>query len=349
MSQLPRLLLVGNFLSAVGQNRAMIEDLAERLRDFASMVICVSPYRIGWIRGAHMLSAAVYRCREYDLAVIDLYSGRAFIWGEALSLFLASLRRPFVLVLRGGALPDYARRYPQRVKACLARASAIITPSRYLMEQMRPYRADLCLVPNPLNVSAYAFRLREEPQPHLVWLRAFHEMYNPLLALQVGALLAVDFPDMRLTMVGPDKGDGSLRRLQRLIVELDFADRITLVDGVPKTQISYWMNRGDIFLNTTSVDNTPVSVLEAMACGLCVVSTNVGGIPYLLEHEHDTLLVTPGNPEAMAGAVRHILTAPGLAKRLSYNAHRKAGQFDWSVILPQWVTLLTSVAAEDTV
>ena len=64
------------------------------------------------------------------------------------------------------------------------------------------------------------------------------------------------------------------------------------------------MNNGDIFLNTTGVDNAPVSVVEAMACGLCVVSTNVGGIPYLLEHEYDSLLVPSNDPAAMATAVR---------------------------------------------
>jgi glycosyltransferase involved in cell wall biosynthesis len=103
------------------------------------------------------------------------------------------------------------------------------------------------------------------------------------------------------------------------------------------------MSQGDIFLNTTNVDNTPVSVLEALACGLCVVSTDVGGIPYLLEHEEDALLVPPDDAEAMAAAVRRVLTEPGLAERLSRNARKKAEGFDWSVVLPQWERLLLEV------
>lgn len=92
------------------------------------------------------------------------------------------------------------------------------------------------------------------------------------------------------------------------------------------------------------MDNAPVTVTEAMACGLCVVSTAVGGIPYLLTHEEDALLVPPNDPEAMAAAVRRILAEPGLARRLSENARKKTEKFDWSVILPQWEALLTSVA-----
>jgi glycosyltransferase involved in cell wall biosynthesis len=93
------------------------------------------------------------------------------------------------------------------------------------------------------------------------------------------------------------------------------------------------------------VDNTPVSVLEAMACGLCVISTNVGGIPYLLQDEHDALLVPSGDDGAMAKAVRRVLTEEGLADRLSCNARRKVEQFDWSYILPKWERVLIDVAA----
>jgi glycosyltransferase involved in cell wall biosynthesis len=75
-----------------------------------------------------------------------------------------------------------------------------------------------------------------------------------------------------------------------------------------------------------------------------VVSTNLGGIPHLPEREHDTLLVSPDDPATMDTAVRRLLTEPGLAERLSHNARQKAEQFDWSVILPQWEALLTSVA-----
>jgi glycosyltransferase involved in cell wall biosynthesis len=213
------------------------------------------------------------------------------------------------------------------------------------MEHMRPYRSDLRLLPNALNLNAYRYKLRRQPQPDLVWLRAFHEIYNPSLALKAGELLAAEFPGMQLTMIGPDKGDGSLQRFLQLARERNLIDRVSLPGKISKREVPNWMDKGDIFLNTTNVDNTPVSVLEAMASGLCVVSTNVDGIPYLLEHEQDALLVPPDNPVAMAAAVRRLLTEPGLAERLSRNARRKAAQWDWSVILPQWESLLTSVAS----
>jgi glycosyltransferase involved in cell wall biosynthesis len=112
------------------------------------------------------------------------------------------------------------------------------------------------------------------------------------------------------------------------------------VQGVPHDEVPTWLSKGDIFLNTTDFDNTPISVLEALACGLCVISTNVGGIPYLLDDEHDGLLVPPDDVQAMTDAVRRLLTESDLATRLSQNGRDKAESFDWSRVYPQWETLL---------
>jgi glycosyltransferase involved in cell wall biosynthesis len=156
-------------------------------------------------------------------------------------------------------------------------------------------------------------------------------------------ILATQFPDVHLSMIGPDKGDGSRHSVHQLANDLRIGQLITFRGPVPKAEVPFWLNQGDIFINTTNIDNTPVSVMEAMACGLCIVSTDVGGMQYLLTHEHDALLVPANDPNAMAGAVRRILTEPGLAEHLSRNARKKAEQYDWSIILPQWEALLLSI------
>jgi glycosyltransferase involved in cell wall biosynthesis len=339
----PGILLVDNFLSASGFTRTVSEDLAERLAQAGWPVITTSHKPARLPRLVDMVATAWKHRHEYAVAQVAVYSGPSFLWAEAVCWVLRRAGKPYVLTLHGGALPAFARRWPGRVRRLLCSAAVVTTPSHYLQEQMRPYRPDLRLLPNPLDIGRYPFALRQRPQPCLVWLRAFHRIYNPTLAPRVVALLAREFPNVHLIMVGPDKGDGSLQATQRLAAELGVADRIAWKGGVPKADVPKWLSQGDIFLNTTYVDNTPVSVLEAMACGLCVVSTNIGGIPYLLEHGEDALLVPPDDAEAMAAAVRRVLTEPGLAERLSRNARKKAEGFDWSVVLPQWERLLLEV------
>jgi glycosyltransferase involved in cell wall biosynthesis len=294
-----------------------------------------------------MLSTVWRRRREYDVAQVDVYSGPSFVWAESVCWLLTRLGKPFILTLHGGNLPSFAKRCPGRVRRLLDSAHAVTNPSRYLQEALRSYREELLLLPNAIDIASYPFKLRGNPQPKLIWLRAFHRMYNPCMAVRVVAALLHEFPGIQMIMVGPDKGDGSLEEVQLEVKRLGLEGRISVAGPVPKNQVPVVLDSGDIFLNTTNVDNTPVSVIEALASGLCVVSTNVGGLPALLENEQDGLLVQPESSSAMATAVRRTLLEPGLAERLSRNARAKAEQLDWSKILPRWETLLAQAAVAE--
>jgi glycosyltransferase involved in cell wall biosynthesis len=338
-------LLVGNFSRDTRATNGVCQDLAARLSGAGWRTLTTSGKR-GRLSRLLDVAGAVWRYRdEYAVAQVDVYSGLAFVWAEVACSALRRARKPYLVSLHGGNLPTFADRWPGRVRRLLRSAAVATTPSGYLREKMRPYRADLLLLPNPLDLTAYRYRLRERPQPRLVWLRAFHRVYNPGLAPRVLALLGGGFATGQLTMVGPDKGDGSLQRTQQVAEELGVAGRITLPGGVPRAVVPACLDAGDIFLNTTNVDNTPMSVLEAMASGMCIVSTDVGGMPYLLDDGVDALLTPPDDPEAMASAVRRILTEAGLAGRLSRNARAKAERFAWPVVLPRWESLLAAVAA----
>lgn len=342
----PAMLLVGNFLSATKGSRSLCEDLALRLKAEGWSVITTSS-RPGRIARLLDFLLTVWRERNrYGVAQVDVYSGPAFVWAELVCWALRKVRKPYILTLRGGNLPAFAGSADQRVRRLFQSASAVTAPSMYLLEQMHRHCTDIILLSNPIYLTKYSFSLRRQPAPRLIWLRALHNIYNPSLAVQVVALLRESLPGVRLSMIGPDKGDGSLQSARDLALKLGVADRITFTGPVPKDSIAHWLNQGDIFLNTTRVDNTPVSVLEAMACGLCVVSTNVGGIPYLLQNEGDSLLVPDDDHVAMAAAVQRLVTEDGLAERLSRNARQKSEQFSWSNVLPQWEKLLMEVAAQ---
>jgi glycosyltransferase involved in cell wall biosynthesis len=340
-----KILLVGNFLSRHGHSRAVGEDLAEQLLAAGWQVLYTSAHLSPQLRLADMLMTIWREHRHYQVAHVDLFSGNAFLWAEASCWLLSRLRKPYLLTMRGGNLPSFARRQSDRVSRLLQGAAVVTTPSRYLLESMQPYRPDLLLLPNPLDLGDYSFRQRQQPLPRLIWLRAFHHIYNPPLAVRVLAALLPAYPDAGLIMVGPDKGDGTFQETQALAGQLGVAERVQFPGGVPKASVPDWLNRGDIFLNTTNVDNTPVSVLEAMACGLPVVSTDVGGIPYLLDHGHDALLAPPKDAEALAVAVRTLLENPDLAASLSANGRRKVEAFSWETILPRWQALFQEVAA----
>ena len=340
------LLMVGNFLSAAVGNRGVCEELAERLAVQGWSVFTTSSRPARVARLSDMLFTAWQSRRRYDVAQVDVFSGPSFAWAEAAAWVLRRARKPYVLTLHGGALPAFARRWRSRTRRLLQSAAAVTAPSPYLAESMQHFRPDLRLIPNGIELRQYPYRCRESVQPRLVWLRAFHGIYNPAAAVRTLALLRQRGRPAILTMVGPDKGDGSIDEARAAACQLGMNRHVRWVGAVPKADVGRWIDQGDIFLNTATVDNTPVSILEAMACGACIVSTNVGGIPHLLREGRNALLVEPGDPSRMASAVERLLDSPSLAASLSRNAREDSAVFDWSRILPQWHSLLRSFTCD---
>lgn len=333
------LMMVGNFLSKQLQTRGVCEDLAVRLAERGWRVLTVSSQLNRVLRLADIVRSLYLNRHRFDIAHVDVYSGRGFLLAQIACRILRSLRKPYVLALHGGNLPNFASRHPDRVRRLLQSADAVTVPSRYLLQMFCSFRDDLEVIANPIDVSNYPFKLRERVEPRLVWLRAFNAIYNPSMAPRVVALLQREFPDTRLVMAGPDKGDGSLDEAMGVASRLDLSAMVKFAGAINKAEVPAYLRQGDVFLNTTRIDNTPVSVLEAMACGMPIVSTNVGGIPYLLEHEKTALLVPDGDVAGMASAVKRILTDSALARRLSSCAYDHVQSFDWQHVLPKWEAL----------
>lgn len=336
-----RLLYVGTFpsLRTTSHSRAYCEDLSDRLQA-TFPIIRTSPHLRRVLRLADVIYTTYARRDDYDIAIVDVFSGLAFSLTEAVCFALDRLGKPYVLTLHGGALPEFSARWPRRVRRVLAAARLVTAPSRYLAERMRSLRDDILVIPNASEVESTPFRIRTTIRPHLVWVRAFHEIYNPMLAIDTIAALTREFPSATLTMVGPDK-DGSLATVRRHATEVGVADRVRFVGAVAHEKVAAFLAEADVFINTTNIDNTPLSVIEAAANGLCIVSTRVGGVPYLVEDGRDALLVPPADPKAMTSAVSRLLADPGLCERLSRGARELAVRHDWSNVLAQWSDRLT--------
>lgn len=340
-----RLLFVGNFPPPAKGSRNISEELLQRLEVNGWQVLKTSSLESRPLKLMDMVGTALFRSSRYDLAIIDTFSGPAFFWAEAVCAVLRFLRKPLIMTLHGGGLPAFFRRRPRRVRRLLGAAAAVASPSKWIIESFSSIRPDIRYIPNAIEISDYPFRLRSHPEPKLCWLRAFHAIYQPWLAVEVLAMLKPDFPHAGLTMIGPDKRDGSLERTQDLIRQNRLEGSVKIVGGVPKMQVPSRLAQGEVFLNTTRAESFGVSVLEAAACGLPIVTTNAGELPYLWKDGENALLAPPDNPSVMAGAVRRILTEPGLAGKLSLNARTRAEAFDWSNVLDSWEELLAQVSA----
>jgi len=343
MVKTQKIFLVGNLLSAHFGTTSISEELCYHLRSKGWQVITASnkPYRISRLLDI-FLSAIRYR-NVYTLANVEVYSGNAFMWAEWVSALLRYLDKPYILTLHGGNLIQFSNQHPERVKLLLSKANLVTSPSHQIQTSLLRFNTNINYIPNGIDINSYNFKLRSNPAPKLIWLRALHAIYQPDTAVHTLTILRSDFPTASLILIGPDKKDGTRQRIERLAVDLGVQNSMKWIGPIPKSEVSRNLNKGDVFLNTTLNESFGVSVMEAAACGLPIVTTNVGELTYLWQDGYDALLVNPSNAEEMAAAVQRILTNHGLAENLSRNARQNAEKYDWSLILPLWESLFMQV------
>jgi len=213
-----------------------------------------------------------------------------------------------------------------------------IAPSAYLMNvfQEAGYRK-LTYIPNPIDLAQYTFEKRVFTLPKLLWVRSFSEIYNPQLAILILEELKKDYPQAELCMIGPDK-DGSLEKCKQLAAHKNL--RIKFTGKLSKKEWIKLSKEYNFFINTTNFDNTPISVIEAMALGLPVISTNVGGLPYLISDREDGILVEKEQVVPFVREIKALINDPMFANQLATKARQKVKQFDWKVVKEEWKAVL---------
>jgi len=140
-------------------------------------------------------------------------------------------------------------------------------------------------------------------------------------------------------MVGPDK-DASMGLFRNYIRSKDIEDHVKITGKLSKEEWIALSKNYDFFINTANIDNTPVSVIEAMALGLCVVSTNPGGIPYMLQDNVNAVLCKPGEPQVMVEKITKLLNNCLIYSEIAAEGRKAALKYSWESVKGQWIDLL---------
>lgn len=275
---------------------------------------------------------------HHDSVLVNVFCGRAFLYEAAAIAYSKLMGKRTVAVLRGGSMPEFMQRWPRLIPRVLNFADAVVVPHEYLREQLAPFslRVD-AMVPNIIELENYPFRERSRIAPRLLFLRSFHPIYNPQLAVRVLAELQKTHPDASLTMAGPEDIESEPTRA---LVQTLGVRNVTFAGLVSKPKLVELAGEHDIHINTNRIDNFPVSVVEMWACGLPVVATRVGGTAYLIRDGEDGLLTPSDDALAMAQECRRLLGDAELTRRLSLAGRVRAESLTWDRVKGQWFSLL---------
>jgi len=331
-----KILYIGNNLT--NSNPTTIIQLSTLLKEAGFEVVVYSNKRNKLLRLLDMcVGLFKYRCVDYVL--IDTYSTSNFYFALILSQLARILRVKYIPILHGGNLPIRLRKSPKFSRLIFNNSYLNLTPSHYLFNEFMQKGFKTTYIPNAINLKNYQFKKRTKVQPKLLWVRAFDKIYNPILAIDVLTLLKVKYPEASLCMVGPDK-DGSLKRVIQKASENGVLNSVEFTGILAKEA---WIQKSeyfDIFINTTTVDNIPMSVIEAMALGLPVVSTNAGGLPYLITNEINGILVKNNNAVNMTNSIEKLLTNFDKVALVAKNARKMVFEFDVERVKQQWINIL---------
>jgi glycosyltransferase involved in cell wall biosynthesis len=338
-------------------------QLASLLRSegMAVEVIQVNPpYWPRWI-GAIPAVRALFRLLPYLVRLwqvanrVDLFhvmanSGWSWHLFCAPAIWIAKLRgKPVVINYRGGEADGFFTKALVWIKPSLDRTDAIIVPSGFLRSVFEKYGFTAQVVPNVINLGRFSAVDKRSsslpgPTPSVLVARNLEPIYDNATALHAFSIMKQAFPGLRLVIAGSGP---ELQSLQKIAADLGCADDVTFTGRVNNEDMPALYSKAQVMINSSLVDNMPNSVLEALASGVPVVSTNVGGVPYVLEHERTGLLVPPGDPQAMANAALDLLRDPAKTHRFREAGIQSVQQYTWPNVRGVLLTVYQGVLAKE--
>jgi glycosyltransferase involved in cell wall biosynthesis len=329
--------VVGNFNPPSSGRKYQAEVLSDAFEVEGASVVRITTQQNRYLRPLAVIAELLRAKGQFDVACVQAFSNGNFVNAAAGILVCRLLRKRVAVVYRGGAAPYFLARAGFVVMPILRRAHAIVVPSGYLERVFSARGLRPRIIPNVINPAAFPFRDRPRFTPKLVWVRHLREGYNPWMAVEVLRIVQATAPEATLTMIG----EGGLRsELERRTRE-EQVSGVTFTGQLPQAEVADQLQRADIFINTTNYDNQPRSLLEAMAAGLPVVSTDVGGVPFLVQHGENGLLVPPGDAHAMARAVERLVNEPAMGRSIVACARKRLEQFTWQSVGRAWLDVLS--------
>ncbi|MDR5589722.1 glycosyltransferase family 4 protein [Christiangramia sp. SM2212] len=329
-----RILYIGNDLQVNSFTVTYISFFSKMLRKEGYKVKTASTRSNKALRLAEMLGLIAKHKDTTDIVLIDTYGAMNFYYAYLVGKTCELFNLEYIPILHGGNLPERLENSKKLSQSLFGNSKVNIAPSKFLHDIFQDHGfKNTQIIPNAIKSENYPFKLRKEFRPKLLWVRRFQKRYNPFMAIKVLRLLKEKYPSASLCMVGPEK-DGSMASCKKFAKKYDLDVRFT-----GKLRKKHWaeLSRNyDFFINTTTVDNTPISVIEAMSLGLAIVSTDVGGMPVLIEDGQDGILVREEDDKMMAEELIEIIENPERGEKICLNARNKVEKFDWDIVKEKW-------------
>jgi len=283
------------------------------------------------------------RVRKYDVVHTFSASYFSFVLAPTPAILIAKLYGKKVLLnYHSGEAADHLARWSRTAIPTMRLADEIAVPSEYLVRVFAQHDLQARAIFNIIGIDTFRFRERRPLRQIFLSNRNLESHYGVDRVLRAFAIIQHSLPEARLTVAG----DGSQRRaLEHLARELNLR-QVEFTGQIDQDKVFAQYDAADIYLNGSEIDNQPLSLLEAFACGLPVITTNAGGIPDIVTHEQTGLMVECGDYEAMASEALRLLNDAALAKQIASEARADCQKYSWEAVRGQWLEMYEELGEE---
>lgn len=274
----------------------------------------------------------------YRFDVVQVFSSATtgYIIATLPPLVVSKLfRRKVVLNYHSGELAHHIENWRRTALPTMRKFDRIVVPSQFLVDVFAKHGIAASAIFNFVDAGAFRFRERERFRPVFLSNRNFEAHYNVADVLRAFQIIQKRFAEAALFVAGFGTEEA---RLKRLAADLKL-ENVEFVGKITNEEMARLYDKTDIYLNSSLVDNMPLSIIEAFACGLPVVSYATGGIPYLVETQETGLLVAPKDFEALANKAISLLENPAAAKKIVAKARAEVVKYSWENVRRQWSEL----------
>jgi len=246
------------------------------------------------------------------------------------------MKKKIILNYRGGEAGEFLEKWGFIAVPLIKAASVIAVPSLFLKEIIEKATGEsVMILPNLIDMDIFTYRERAELKPVIIVARQLEPRYNIECALRAFHIIKNKYPESQLMIAGAGSEENRLKRLQQ---EMGLKD-VNFLGALSHAELSSIYERCDIMINTTNADNFPGSILEAFACGIPVVTTRVGGIPYMVTQGETGLMVDADDHEGIARGVLTLLQNSDIARAFSINGRSVADEYRWEKIKQTVLTM----------
>jgi L-malate glycosyltransferase len=347
-----RVLLVGPSMDILGGQAVQVTRLLRRLRELEGIEVAFLPVnprlpgplrllqRIKYVRtiatSVAYLASLLRVVRKHDVIHAFSASYTSYLLAPLPAMMVARMYgKRIVLNYRSGEASNHLARSSLAVRT-MGLADEIVVPSGYLVEVFARFGLHARAILNFVDLDNLDYRERSAIRPVFLSNRNLEPMYNVACTLHAFAIIQQQEPDARLTVVGDGRERTALEALAR---ELGL-ENVEFTGMVPPQRMREFYDAADVYLNSPNIDNMPNSVIEAFASGIPVVTTNAGGIPFIVTDGETGFMVACNDHEGLARQALALVRTPALARDVAVRARAVClSRYVWEAVAVEWENL----------